>query len=153
MKLKPQKRHKALQPLSREHHHGLLLSWKIRSGFSKNIDPKRIRVYADWFFKNHLVPHFEIEEAHIFTILEKDNNLVKKALAEHRRLKRLFAENEDDVKTLSKIEEELEQHIRFEERVLFPEIQKTATEAQMLHIEKIHQPESFEDNLEDEFWK
>ena len=25
-----QKRHKALQPLSREHHHGLLLSWKNR---------------------------------------------------------------------------------------------------------------------------
>ena len=34
---KPQKRHKALQPLSREHHHGLLLSWKIRTGFSKDI--------------------------------------------------------------------------------------------------------------------
>ena len=35
MQHKPQKRHKALQPLSREHHHGLLLSWKIRSGFNK----------------------------------------------------------------------------------------------------------------------
>ena len=58
---KPQKRHKALQPLSREHHHGLLLSWKIRSGFSKNIEPKRIRTYADWFFKTHLIPHFEME--------------------------------------------------------------------------------------------
>ena len=59
----------------------------------------------------------------------------------------------DDAKTLSKIEEELDQHIRFEERVLFPEIQKVATEAQMRHIEKIHQPETFEDKLDDEFWK
>ncbi len=153
MKIKPQKRHIALQPLSREHHHGLLLSWKIRSGFSKNIDPKRMRSYADWFYKTQLIPHFEIEEAHIFTILEKDNELVKKALAEHRRIKRLFAETENDAKTLSKIEEELEKHIRFEERVLFPEIQKVATETQMIEIEKIHQPESFEDNLDDEFWK
>ncbi|MFD2541859.1 hemerythrin domain-containing protein [Lacinutrix gracilariae] len=153
MKTKPQKRHKALQPLSREHHHGLLLSWKIRSGFSKNVSPERIRTYANWFFKTHLIPHFEMEETHIFTILEEDNEHVKKALAEHRRLKRLFTETEDDFKTLNKIEEELEQHIRFEERILFPEIQKVATENQMLQIEKIHQPEDFEDNLEDVFWK
>lgn len=153
MQHKPQKRHKALQPLSREHHHGLLLSWKIRTGFSKNVAPERMRTYANWFFINHLIPHFKIEEAHIFTILEEDNKLVKKALAEHRRLKRLFAETDNDSKTLSKIEEELEKHIRFEERVLFPEIQKVATETQMLEIEKIHQPESFEDNLKDEFWR
>ncbi|WP_241739476.1 hypothetical protein [Aestuariibaculum marinum] len=33
--MKPLKRHKALQPLSREHHYGLLLTWKIRTGFKK----------------------------------------------------------------------------------------------------------------------
>ncbi|MCB0536588.1 MAG: hemerythrin domain-containing protein [Bacteroidetes bacterium] len=153
MQPKPQKRHKALQSLSREHHHGLLLSWKIRAGFSKNIDPKRMKLYADWFFKTHLVTHFEMEETHIFSILSDDNILVKQALADHRRLKRLFTETEDDTKALSKIEEELDQHIRFEERVLFPVIQKVATEAQMRHIEKIHQPETFVDKLDDEFWK
>lgn len=150
---KPQKRHKALQPLSREHHHGLLLSWKIRVGFSKDIDPKRIRTYADWFYKNHLIPHFEIEENHIFPILEDENELVKRALAEHRRLKRLFEEREDDTKTLHRIEEELEQHIRFEERVLFPEIQNLATEDEFLHIERSHQPEKFVDNENDPFWR
>ncbi|GGW66546.1 hemerythrin HHE cation binding domain-containing protein [Winogradskyella epiphytica] len=153
MQPKPQKRHKALQPLSREHHHGLLLSWKIRSGFSKDIEPERIRVYANWFYENHLIPHFEIEEAHIFPILDAENDLIKRALADHRRLKRLFEETGDDVKTLNRIEEKLDQHIRFEERVLFPEIQKIATEEELLQIEKIHQPEAFEDNLTDEFWK
>ncbi|MFC0605079.1 hemerythrin domain-containing protein [Winogradskyella pulchriflava] len=153
MQPKPQKRHKALQPLSREHHHGLLLSWKIRAGFSKEVDPKRMRVYADWFFKNQLIPHFEIEENHIFPILEDENKLVKRALADHRRLKRLFEETGDDTKTLSNIEEKLDQHIRFEERILFPEIQKIATETQMLQIEKIHQPEKFVDNESDPFWK
>lgn len=153
MERKPLKRHKALQPLSREHHYGLLLSWKIRAGFSKGIAPKRIRVYADWFFENHLIPHFEMEEAHIFTILDDENELVKRALAEHRRLKGLFEESDDDTKTLNKIEEELDNHIRFEERVLFPEIQKVATEAEFLHIEKIHQSETFEDKVDDLFWK
>ncbi|MDN3492269.1 hemerythrin domain-containing protein [Winogradskyella bathintestinalis] len=152
MQPKPQKRHKALQPLSREHHHGLLLSWKIRAGFNKEINPKRIRVYADWFFENHLIPHFKMEEQHIFPILDSNHELVKRALADHRRLKRLFEEREDDTKILNKIEEELDQHIRFEERVLFPEIQKVATEEEFLQIEKIHQPEKFIDKEDDLFW-
>ncbi|WP_299390317.1 hemerythrin domain-containing protein [uncultured Gelidibacter sp.] len=150
---KPLKRHKALQPLSREHHHGLLLSWKIRNGFSKHIETDRIKKYADWFFENHLIPHFELEETHIFTILNKDHELVKRALAEHRRLKRLFTNDDDAVKNLHKIEEELEQHIRFEERILFPEIQKTATEDQLALIAEIHYEEAFVDNVEDEFWR
>ncbi|GGK13312.1 hypothetical protein GCM10007962_04510 [Yeosuana aromativorans] len=153
MQNKIQKRHKALQNLSREHHHGLLLSWKIRTGFNKNIEANRIKVYADWFFKTHLIPHFELEETHIFTILKSDNELVKKALSDHRRLKRLFTSTGDDTKTLNKIEEELEQHIRFEERILFPEIQKVATAEQLSLIESIHQPDDFEDNLNDVFWK
>lgn len=152
MKHKPLKRHKALQPLSREHHQGLLLSWKIRTGFKKNIEPERIKTYANWFFENHLVPHFEIEETLIFPILKPDHELIKRGLEEHRRLKRLFTQTENDTKTLIKIEEELEQHIRFEERILFPEIQKVATDAQLLHVEKVHQPNSFEDNLVDAFW-
>ena len=152
MSQKPLKRHKALQPLSREHHHGLLLSWKIRAGFNKNIEAERMKVYADWFFENHLVPHFELEEQHIFTILDEDNELVKRALSEHRRIKRLFAD--EDVKSaLSKIEEVLDQHIRFEERILFPEIQKSATEEQLEVIEKIHHETGFIDKLDDEFWK
>ncbi|WP_142784873.1 hemerythrin domain-containing protein [Changchengzhania lutea] len=150
---KPQKRHKALQPLSREHHHGLLLSWKIRSGFSKNIEPKRIKIYADWFFENHLIPHFEMEENHIFTILNEGNDFIKRALADHRRLKRLFTESGDETKALSKIEEELDKHIRFEERVLFPEIQKAATKEQLALIEDIHQEDDFIDKVDDEFWR
>lgn len=153
MKLKPQKRHKALHSLSREHHHGLLLSWKIRSGFSKNIAISRIQTYTNWFFKTYLIPHFELEERYIFSVLGADNEFVKKALEDHQYIKFLFLEAETSVKKLSNIEQELEQHIRFEERILFPEIQKIATEAQLLYIEKNHQSKDFIDNLEDEFWR
>ena len=152
MSQKPLKRHKALQPLSREHHHGLLLSWKIRAGFSKNIEPERIKTYADWFFKTHLIPHFEMEEQFVFPVLESNNELVKKALADHTLLKRLF-EDEDIEIALNKIEKALDEHIRFEERVLFPEIQKAATELQLMEVEKIHQETDFVDKLDDEFWK
>src|SRR5690606_3210653 len=60
----PIKRHKALQGVSREHHHGLLLCWKIRTGLAKNISPDRIKTYVDWFFDVYLRPHFELEENH-----------------------------------------------------------------------------------------
>lgn len=142
-----------MQPLSRDHHHGLLLCWKIRTGFSKGVDTQRIKHYADWFFGHHALPHFELEEKFIFPILGNENELVKKALAEHRRLIRLFTETDDIPKCLSLIEEELEQHIRFEERVLFNEIQKVATEEQLKIILKQHTDEKFNDNTDDEFWK
>jgi hemerythrin-like domain-containing protein len=153
MNYNPQKRHKALQPLSREHHHGLLLSWKIRSGLSKNVDSKRIKIYANWFFKTHLLPHFDMEETYVFTILPQDHDLIKRAFKDHSDLKQLFANNLDNAKTLRDFEETLEKHIRFEERILFPEIQKFATEEQLNLIEKIHTDDGFEDKLDDAFWE
>ena len=80
----PIKRHKALQPLSRDHHHGLLLSWKIRQGFKNGIDPERMMVYVRWFWDAHLLRHFELEEKQIFPVLGNDNPMVKRALREHR---------------------------------------------------------------------
>jgi hemerythrin-like domain-containing protein len=150
---KPLKRAPELQPLSHDHHHGLQLCWKIRTGFSKNIEPARIKRYADWFFENHLKPHFELEEKYIFTILNKEDELIKRGLTEHRRLKRLFKETSNLEKSLGLIEEELEAHIRFEERVLFAEIQKTATVAQLTKINEIHSEAVFVEMEDDLFWK
>lgn len=148
----PIKRHKALQGVSREHHHGLLLCWKIRTGLSKKVAPERIKTYVDWFFKTHLIPHFELEENYIFPILGMGNPKIKKALREHRRLVRLFTSNVDLIRRLVQIEEELEQHIRYEERQLFNEIQKIANDAQLDLIEKYHSHEKFKDNTYDPFW-
>ena len=148
----PIKRNENLKAISREHHHGLLLSWKIRAGLKKEIEPSRIKKYLDWFYVNHLLPHFELEEKYVFTILGEDNDLVKKALAEHRRLIRLFETEAATVTNLSLIEEELESHIRFEERILFNEIQAVATEEQLELIKKAHTEDKFVDNITDAFW-
>lgn len=147
------KRNINLQPISREHHHSLLLCWKIRTGLRKNISLYRIKKYADWFFENHIKPHFKIEEKHVFPVLSGEHKLVKKALAEHRRLTRLFENDEEMEKSLNRIEEELEAHIRFEERVLFNEIQNVASEEQLNQIAKHHSETKFKENTEDEFWK
>lgn len=153
METKPIKRNIDLQPISRDHHHSLLLCWKIRKGMRKHVEVGRIKKYADWFFENHIQPHFEIEETYVFPILGDDNERVKKALSEHRRLKRLFEDKDEIEKSLSRIEEELEAHIRFEERSLFNEIQKVATEEQLKQVSTHHHDSKFQENTEDEFWK
>lgn len=152
MNSKPLKRHSTLQPLSRDHHHGLQLCWKIRAGLKLQIEPERIKNYADWFYLHHLLPHFEIEEKYIFPILDEGNDLVKKALAEHRRIRRLFQTETELYKNLNSIEEILESHIRFEERILFNEIQSVATSEQLKEIQFYHSDAEFLDNLTDAFW-
>lgn len=148
----PIKRNENLKSISREHHHGLLLSWKIRAGLKKEVDPLRIKKYLDWFYKEHLLPHFEIEEKYIFPILGSGNELVKRAIAEHQRLICLFESQNEVLKNIHSIEEELEAHIRFEERILFNEIQEIATEEQLEQVKIHHRENKFVDNDEDAFW-
>lgn len=152
---KPIKRHETLKPLSRDHHHGLLLSWKLRTGLQKHVDPARMMAYCQIFHAEHLVPHFNLEEEAVFPILGEEHELVKRALAEHRRLTRLFTGTEDPAILISQIEEELEAHIRFEERVLFNAIQMAATEEELERIEELHQSldqKEAGDKEEDAFW-
>lgn len=150
---KPIKRSEFLKPLSREHHHGLLFCWKIRAGIKKNVEVSRIKKYSDWFYQNYLVPHFEVEEKYVFPILGNENELIKKAVSEHRSLERLFESTTEFQKNIGLISEELIDHIRFEERILFGEIQKIATAEQLLSIEFNHSDEKFVDNLTDPFWE
>lgn len=151
-KLSPLKRHPALVHLSHDHHHGLLLCWKIRQGFKLGIDPSRIKAYCEWFWDTHLQAHFEEEEKLIFPVLPADDPMIKQALNEHKRLRKLFSSWENAEKTLGQIEEELEKHIRFEERVLFPVIQEKATSAQLDEIAAAAKEEKFVDLVRDPFW-
>lgn len=148
---KPLKRSKHLKSISRDHHHGLLLCWKVREGFKRNISTTRIKRYADWFWQTHLAAHFDVEEKYIFPILGNEHELVKRALTEHRRLKRLFEQETEVWRSLSLIEEELDSHIRFEERILFNEIQRAATEPQLAVI-SAHHRDTLHEDWDDDFW-
>lgn len=151
MSIKPIKRHEALKPISREHHHGLLLCWKIRQGLSNDIAPERIKAYVDWFWDTHLKFHFEVEEKHVFPVLANDHPLVIQVLEEHKQIHALIESKQDVLETLKTLEKVLDDHIRFEERVLFNEIQNIATPAQLSEID-LHHNEIFTDTWEDEFW-
>lgn len=148
----PIKRNEHLKAISREHHHGLLLCWKIKAGLKKEINPERIKTYVDWFYTEHILPHFDIEEKCIFPILGNEHELVQTALSQHQNLKKYFESKTDFLDNLKLIEKELDEHIRFEERVLFNEIQSAATEAELLKIKEIHTETAFADNISDPFW-
>jgi iron-sulfur cluster repair protein YtfE (RIC family) len=148
---KPIKRDTALQPLSREHHSALLFCMKIKTGFSKGVSAEKIKANADRFFKNHLVPHFETEEKFLFPILGNENKLVKQALEEHQLIVKLFADTLNIETSLKQIPTVLEKHIRFEERIMFNEIQQAATQEQLEIIKQVHPEESCADNPDDQF--
>lgn len=148
----PLKRHKSLQPISREHHHGLLLAWKIREGFKNEIEPIRMKKYVNWFWNHHLQSHFEFEEKYIFPILGENNSMVIQAMKEHHQLKQLIHENDDIVTKLSQLETLIVSHIRFEERILFNKIQGIASDEQLKYIQENHDAIAVEEEWKDEFW-
>lgn len=147
---KPIKRAVELVQYSKDHHHALLLGWKIRAGLKKGIAAQRICTYASWFYQNYLSLHFELEEKYIFPVLD-GHELIKKACDDHRKLRALMDADCTEA-VLSELADTLEAHIRFEEREVFKEIQLVATAAQLSVIDRVHNDEKFVE-YGDEFWK
>lgn len=89
----------------------------------------------------------------MFPILGSKNELVMQAIREHQILSGLFAETDTIKEALNKIESLLKKHIRFEERVLFNEIQLKASDEQLQTLSELHTEAKFVDNNTDMFWK
>jgi iron-sulfur cluster repair protein YtfE (RIC family) len=140
------KRHKALQSLSQEHHHALILALLIKigspdyKGLPKTIEDKKN--YTLKFFKEKLIPHFNKEEDILFPLSKKKNpeieNLVNILIKQHKEIYSLI----DKLKISSRPEYELDElgkllegHIRKEERELFKLIQEALTENELEQLE------------------
>lgn len=140
------KRHKALQSLSQEHHHGLLLAQLIKAGSpeykglpSTTVDKK---LYTIKFFEENLIPHFKKEEEVLFPLTRKKNsnveNLVTELIKQHKEIDLLInklkdsSQPEDELDELGKL---LEAHIRKEERELFQMIQEILSKTELIKLE------------------
>lgn len=99
-----------------------------------------------------MVSHFKEEEAVVFPVLGKENELIQQALAEHVELKKLFSTSEMDYEFLNYLQIALEKHIRFEERILFNQIQEVANPDQLAAIEKHNSSVEEKLDWEDEYW-
>lgn len=142
----------ALEPLSQEHRLALRVCENIRKGLVKNIDKNRIRKYTNWFKENYLDPHFALEEQYIFPLLG-NNVRVRKALANHRRIRKLLSCDCDNERVLNLLEEELSTFIRYEERVLFKELASKVEPEEFNGLQRLHDNIDFnEEDWEDKFW-
>lgn len=153
----PIKRHAAMISLSKDHHFGLLLVWKIRQGLAKKIETERISNYVLYFFEMDLEQHFKEEEELLFPCLPVDDPLRLKAVDQHQAINKLIAAiraNKNDGSLLIQMADQLESHIRFEERELFNHIQSTLSEIELEKLaEKLStDSKSMDDKWEDAFW-
>jgi hemerythrin-like domain-containing protein len=140
------KRHSSLAILSREHHGALILAQLLKKGAPayKGLpdDVAGKASYAIRFYHNDLVKHFEKEEQDVLKKIKGINTgldkLANEVLVEHKELKGLFTsirQTEDQEVHLDKLGHALEQHIRKEERQLFPLIQELCNEKLLSEIE------------------
>ena len=146
---------KNIVPLSQDHHFGLLSGWKIKQGIKKNISYERIKNYINYHWDNSQSFHFDEEEKILFPY--SDDELTQRALDEHKEIRELLKTlNEvEDFELLTLYADKVTEHIRFEERVLFPHLENILTEEQLAEVGKklneIHH--HAEDEYHDEFWK
>ena len=158
--IKPIKRHPAIAELSRDHHTGLLLVWKIREGIKKSIEPERIKQYVIHCFHTELEPHFKEEEELLFNKIPKENKLRTEAETDHSTIRELTDNMKkgplSSYELVQKFADSLEKHIRFEERELFNFIQDSFPEATLLQIASALNEETNKQNIlpwSDTFWE
>jgi hemerythrin-like domain-containing protein len=142
------KRHSSIVSLSRDHHGALILARLLQKNAPayKDLpgDVKGKAVYATEKYQTELLDHFLTEEKslldQVIGVDKRIDELATQIHAEHTVLRALFemipsSKNlEDDLDSLGRA---LENHIRKEERVLFPLIQETCDEALLNHIQNL----------------
>ena len=157
MERKPIKRNENIIPLSREHHGALLFCWKIRWGIHLNTEPDRISRYVKWFWDNELQPHQEDENKLLF--FDTSDELVQRALNEHAKMKSDVADivsgKLQNVDAFLNLADFLEDHTRYEERVLFPHLEQKLSQEQLNNIGKVlhsGRERTADEDYDDEFW-
>jgi iron-sulfur cluster repair protein YtfE (RIC family) len=145
------KRHRCLIALSHDHHHGLVLAQLTKKNAPEYQNlPKDILGkinYAKNFYEKDLSIHFRKEEDVLFPMVkgrDKDlDELICSLLTEHISIiKMIFdlGESADKETALDELGHTLEDHIRKEERKLFPLIEEKFTDEELADIErKMHE--------------
>jgi len=154
----PIKRHPALVSFSKDHHFGLLLVWKIRQGLDKAVNPGRISNYVLYFFEQDLEKHFKQEEQLLYSELQNDDLLKKEAESDHEAIINLVAairKRKNDSTLLNQLADELERHIRFEERELFIHLQNKIKANDLERIAKRFpvSGKAIDEEWKDVFWE
>lgn len=154
---RPIKRSPHILKLSRDHHFSLLFSWKIRKGLKQGTDPGRIREYVKYFWETDMCAHFREEEEILFAPL--NDAFVQRAIDDHRKIREMIGQLQSAIPAeaiaaqLGDLADAVDRHVRYEERELFPHLERELTEAQLEAIgAAMHAVAAPREEYADEFW-
>ncbi len=156
MENKPIKRNAHIVSLSKDHHATLLFCWKIRTGLKHGVAGDRMLSYVQYFWQQHMLPHF-LEEETILFLPVKDEK-VQRALREHIQIRETIEalqNSGDEAKVqLAALADLVDAHVRYEERELFSHLEHTLTNEQLEYIGRQlnEKHETLKDDFADEFW-
>jgi len=155
VKKAPIKRSEFLIQLSRDHHFTLLFCWKVKEGLKKDI-PLILKDYAHFFWKGHMQKHFEQEDELLF---KKSDPLCSLAKQQHLQISEIILQITESPNPGNPIFQTLidaiTQHIRFEEREVFPYLEKTLPTKLLEGVGETlkNEKNDFADDYPVEFWK
>jgi iron-sulfur cluster repair protein YtfE (RIC family) len=142
------KRTPELRTLSEDHHHGLVQARRLRKaaeGEETNSAEAAVKGFLD-FWQKETALHFRKEEEVLLPIMARyGGDLSREPLVEmiqdHAHIRGLVMQLSDETmggnvrpETLHEIGERLEAHIRLEERVVFPLIEESLSEAALTEL-------------------
>ena len=153
----PIKRDPNIVLLSREHHFGLLFGWKLRQGLKFGIEPERMKGYITYFWEGNLREHFATEERLLFQ--DKSDDMVAEGIKQHKGIQHLVEKIKQSeqpiVAQMNELADLVSDHIRFEERELFPHLEEKFSDLELINIgrilEELHRT-PLKDEYPDEFW-
>jgi hemerythrin-like domain-containing protein len=126
------KRHPALAPLSRDHHHALVLAQRLRRANEDDADDAARAFLEHWTREERL--HFRLEEEVLLPAFaahgDPDHPAVVRTLLDHMRIRADVERLATDARPplLHDLGTRLADHVRHEENELFPLIERTIPE-------------------------
>jgi hemerythrin-like domain-containing protein len=115
-------RHPSLVSLSHDHHDVLVMCKRIAASAGDDAALSQLCEFVLQRFSTEIEPHFDHEERHIFPCMRGVHDAqVHRAVSEHATLRGLTTRIADgDGDALLRFGELLMEHVRFEERELYP---------------------------------
>ncbi|HEX5780347.1 MAG TPA: hemerythrin domain-containing protein [Solirubrobacteraceae bacterium] len=128
------KRHRALQPLSRDHHVALVAAQRLRRTGEGDIATARQAFLKFWHERG--ADHFRVEEDVLLPAasgwIDPEADCIVRMLVDHIRIRaaaqRLEREAEPALDELHHLGSALERHVRLEDREVFPLIEAAMPE-------------------------
>ena len=144
-------RSKYLETLSFEHHDGLVIALRIKKDLKNEVKPAHLFAYVIDVYENGLQHHFHQEEVCFNKVMQNiaaAEKLMNRMETEHMQfaelVKEIQAPGSNVLEQIRIFGELLNDHIRFEERELFPVIEQSLSSEQLeaisIYLHREHRP-------------